>query len=132
MTGVNVPLLRKAVEWAEIESTKPRAESQWEQDAYRYDAGDAVTIDLETEETVIKCNTAYCIAGWTVAMTLRKGEYQDASGDVYSTRSKKFVADVEVRALEELGLETDRGLFDCQNTIQDVRRIAEELAGENL
>lgn len=130
MREVNVPLLRKGVEWAEVEACRPFAERAWDQQVYRASVG-AELYNPETQDYEIKCNTAYCIAGWTVAVTLGDNEQQSLTGDVLSLTGD-FIATVEGRALEMLGLEGDSGLFDCNNSIEEVRRIAEEIAGERL
>jgi hypothetical protein len=114
MTEVNIPLLRKAVEWAEAEAAKPRAECQWYQ---RFWVTPAVCVGRD-------CGTCFCIAGY-VGQAL---DARYADGD--------WVDDVHVSefACEALGL--DGGamelLFCGVNTIKDVRRIAEEIAGERL
>lgn len=112
MPEVNIPLLRKAVEWAEAEAAKPLPESQWYQGAFRQEKA---------------CGTAYCIAGYVAQM-------QDPryAKDVWA--GGKFVGET---AAEALGIKSSMGtepghLFYSGNTIEDVRRIAEDIAGERL
>lgn len=105
----NIPLLRKAVEWAEAEAAKPAADRQWYQE------------DYETPAEIIgrSCGTCFCIAGW-VCHTI-DGEVSDQPG---------------YRAADLLGIDPDKhhgtetGLFWDYNSIQDVRRIAEDIASE--
>lgn len=104
----NIPLLRKAVEWAEAEAAKPNDTGLWNQALWAFDTG---------------CGTAYCIAGWTV---------YEAAGETVPVGPR-----VEQRAMHLLGLTYDEAwrLFDCDLSIQDVRRIAGEIAaraGERL
>lgn len=126
-TEVNVPLLRKAVEWAEAEAAKPPELCEWEQNWWSlsvqvreqrryYD-------DLTPEEQrafnkAPTCGTCYCIAGYVAAQ---------AGARVAGWGMEDIATDL-------LGLDFDaaRRLFYSHNTIEDVRRIAEEIAGERL
>lgn len=112
MSDVNIPLLRKAVEWAEAEAAKPISEGAWYQKNF---------IEART------CGTTYCIAGWT--LHAHGWTNEEIMGD----------DDVAETAAVLLGIpmwdgEADAGshLFADNNTITDVRRIAEDLAGERL
>jgi hypothetical protein len=109
VTGpVDIPLLRKAVEWAEVEAAKPTEQCQWYQGAY----------DVPAYEVNRKCGTCYCIAGWVCLV---------ADGEV-----PEF--GIGPRAAELLGIPDEHnyegGLFWDTNTIEDVRRIAEGIAAE--
>lgn len=126
----DIPLLRKAVEWAEAENAKPLAECRWFQELYRV-KGDSIARD---------CGTAYCIAGYVAEISgcqwhpelfefllPEDGEWAPPSGTV----------GVHSRARRLLGLahEEAHDLFESGNTIEDVRRIAEQIAaraGERL
>lgn len=117
---VNVPLLRKAVEWAEAEAAKPEIESEWCQGVYA-ERGSALGRT---------CDTAYCIAGWTI----------HAAGE-----DPNLCSPAE-RAAELLGITIDEdlsgsetseagALFNGGNSITDVRTAAERIAaraGERL
>lgn len=113
----NIPLLRKAVEWAEAEAAKPKAERLWEQWDYI---------------TPKPCGTAYCIAGWVVATTapnvvLRDGSFE-RDGDYLSPFD-------EAKQLLGLTYHEAEDLFVEDNTIEDVREVAEQIAaraGERL
>lgn len=118
MSEFNLPLLRKAVEWAESEDRKPKPESEWFQTFF---AMPGVMIDRD-------CETAYCIAGYVAKSAGREANEFEDWDDI---------------AMELLGIDwTDAwerekggGLFAASNTIEDVRRIAENIAhkyGEEL
>jgi hypothetical protein len=126
----NIPLLRKAVEWAEAEAAKTDGTGLWNQAAY------AVATD---------CGTAFCIAGWTVANAAEDvtvgpyptgygteaGELQQAIHD----NGKPVVWESEAASL--LGLTDGEAwdLFNVDNDIHTVRRLAESIAarvGERL
>lgn len=109
---VNIPLLRKAVEWAEAEAAKGEM-SAWDQTTF--------------VETRALCGTAYCIAGYI-------GQMLDPAFVASAWSGEDLVSDV---AAEALGIAPSTGitpghLFYSGNTIEDVRRIAEDLAGERL
>jgi hypothetical protein len=109
----NLPLLRKAVEWAESEARKPEVESEWFQG---YFVMPGVVLDRE-------CETAYCIAGFVSKSAGREANETDDWDDI---------------AMDLLGItyedawvgESGAGLFSAGNTIEDVRRIAENIARE--
>jgi hypothetical protein len=114
----NLPLLRKAVEWAESEARKPEAESEWFQ-GWFVSRGEHVSRS---------CETAYCIAGYAVYI---------------SDFNVEQVGSPDESARELLGIDWDDawnrglgfGLFAASNTIEDVRRIAGNIAkkyGEEL
>jgi hypothetical protein len=130
--GVDVPLLRKVVEWAEVEAQKPFMERRWYQDAYYMKDGDTIYNPERDDFDVVRCGTAFCIAGWTVAETLGAGEAMNSGGDVVDSKTGRFIRDCEDRAREMLNISSDHGLFDCGLTIEEVRRIAEKIAGESL
>ncbi len=119
----NIPLLRKAVEWAEAEAAKTDGTGQWDQHFWAYRRTD--------------CQTSYCIAGF-VAMAAQPGAtaVESDSGDL------DLVIDGEVESWADTAqslLAITRAerldLFDGINTIADVRRAAEDIAaraGERL
>lgn len=134
MSEVNVPLLRKAVEWAETESQKPKELSEWYQGAWCSEPGKYSEF-VENNAFYQKaedCGTCYCIAGWVAAETQGKpislGLF---SGFVFVGGHSTHVSDIAAR---ELGLDCQQAndLFKATNSIQDVRRIAEKIAGERL
>lgn len=127
MSDVNIPLLRKAVEWAEAEAAKPKSECQWEQKYYVLPVPDETNLmgwyNAETVKQTRQalgrsddCGTCYCIAGYIAHVSGREFTYATA----------------EPIALEELGLTNDHNLFLASNSITTVREIAERIAGEKL
>lgn len=123
---VNIPLLRKAVEWAEAEAAKPPELCEWQQSMWITPRGDEPfsvpkyigTLTTSQRGRSRECGTCFCVAGFV--------QFQ-ADGIV--------TEDVADRAAELLGLSGDaqtHPLFTAFNTIADVRRIAESLAGERL
>lgn len=145
MSEVNIPLLRKCVEWAEAEAAKPDVECRWEQREYVTvpyirahniasrrmgdvpwvygnewcERRDALASELEPE-----CGTCYCIAGYV-------GQQLD---ERYARSATVDNRHVDSFARGALGLNSSQAeqLFDSDNSIEDVRRIAEEIAGERL
>jgi hypothetical protein len=118
----NIPLLRKAVEWAEAEAAKTDGTCLWDQGAW-------------AQET--DCGTAYCIAGFAAVNSIPNAhEVPDGFGyvDLYVDGEEAFWFDTGGRALGLTLFEAEK-LFHAQNTIADVRRIAEGIAaraGERL
>jgi hypothetical protein len=120
MNNVNIPLLRKAVEWAEAEAMKPPELCEWNQQMFV--SGETAT-SRQRMGKATDCGTCYCIAGW---VALQVGE--DPRGiDPDSVAAKAL--GIPNNWLDE-GL--NEHLFDASNSIEDVRRIAESLAGERL
>lgn len=132
--NLNIPLLRKGVEWVEEQEALPVMTRQWMQDMWVTSEEDRVA--CLTGET--GCGTAYCLAGW-VAMQ----KYPELAEIDFAWVNGKYLRSSDVAA-EELGLpgygvapeqyETSclHKLFSPHNTAADIRRIAEELAGEKL
>jgi hypothetical protein len=124
MSKFNLPLLRKAVEWAESEARKPEAESEWFQGAYAIEGGDISR----------HCGTAYCIAGF---VALHDGGH-DLTPDYIDGDDKASVARdlLGIDEYDAWGGDVDQdGLFAPYNRIEDVRDIAENIArkyGEEL
>ena len=129
---VNVPLLRKVVEWAETEDAKPVSLCQWEQQSFVTSYDEQEHARQMVEETVWakddsyyarlaskvpECGTCYCIAGYV--------------NEMHGNEPSDWRA-----AANLLGIPFDNGrlpmLFASGNTIEDVRRIAEDIAGEKL
>lgn len=114
---VNIPLLRKAVEWAEAEAERTdSARNQWE-------------VALADEAS--HCGTTFCVAGWTL-FKAGWSVSQIARADDALDQAATLLG-IPLWTAEE-SLKGDH-LFDGQNTIADVRRIAEEIAacaGERL
>lgn len=113
----NIPLLRKAVEWAEAEAQKPADQRLWEQR------------DYVTEKA---CGTAYCIAGYAVAISPNTKVLDDDWPVIGGTQIPWHDAG---RLLLGLSVFEGECLFDETNDIATVREIAERIAaraGERL
>jgi hypothetical protein len=139
-SNLNVPLLRKTVEWAESEAAKPRELCEWYQDSWASENEGFFDYYDENDEyqTYVKdpsCGTCFCIGGYVAHLTLQQGEHIAGSFIYRGNREVESIAD---RAARELGIVTEPGragylaLFAAGNTIEDVRIHAEELAGERL
>jgi hypothetical protein len=119
----NIPLLRKAVEWAEVEAKRPPQIRQWYQATYTVPEEDR--IDMLNHEP--GCGTAYCIAGYVGALLDER----------FANAAMTDTMHVEDFATDALGL-TDRQaclLFSGGNSIEMVRQVAEQIAesvGEKL
>lgn len=125
---VNIPLLRKAVEWAEASAAA--GDGEWYQGSWmNHNPVVAHNLGLRIWETKFRealetCGTAYCIAGYIGQLVDPRYEKTTWVGNTH----------VSIAAEEALGItheQADR-LFSGGNTIEDVRRIAEEIAGGPL
>lgn len=144
---INIPMLRKAVEWAEAQQLEAQLNdmlgviSEWNQGVW-------IARDDETNE----CGTSYCIAGYIVIQagykprwseddtwSLAWGQESVYVSDKYNN-TRLLISDVAARELgqtHECCCCCDEcylidALFDGTNKAEDIRRIAEELAGEKL
>ena len=137
MSEVNIPLLRKAVEWVEEQAQLPDDECQWVQSEWtavrignrildpEFDAGDYTREELLAIAQRGECETTYCVAGYIGVMLSDAYKY---------TWAPKNQPHVDVFAARALGIsENDKWrLFNATNSAEDVRRIAEEIAGQPL
>ena len=128
MTEPNIPLLRKAVEWVEAQAALPEIDREWMQSDWLATPHDRALWNFNlygqaAEVVAAHCGAAYCVAGWIA----------QGVDPRYATASEVdgvHAADVAAGAL---GLDGDQDvLFHGSNTAADVRRIAEEIAGERL
>lgn len=133
---VNIPLLRKAVEWAEAEAAKPAIDCQWVQDGWRtsprrraLELLDETPLEYSRgarSRLASHCETAYCIAGWTLHEAGWAAEkFGAADPDLISAEAAELLGIADWEG-------TEPHLFHEDNSIEDVRRIAEDLAGERL
>ena len=139
----NIPLLRKYVEWVEWQDTLPKHSDQREWDQNNWfrkiirrvkheepQPRDAQGRFMEYQEPNL-CQTKCCVAGRVV---LDAGFTMGNGGTIKKT--PKGQEEWKGRGCSELanhilGL-SEHNLFSASNTAQDVRRIAEGLAGERL
>lgn len=147
---LNVPLLRKAVEWVEHEAAKPEIDREWYQGTYvatprqhaRALAWWAVADDAELPEVdemaarlEPHCGTAYCVAGYVAQLV---DERFAGKSYIFAPDDPDADDDGDLHcsalAARELGLSMDQAydLFYAGNTAADVRRHAEGFAGEAL
>lgn len=126
---VDIPLLRKGLEWAEAEAAKPLENCEWHQSRWRSDPRElsrVIHFDDNGEMVVVEvtkspdCGTCFCLAGYL--MTEAGIEFNDNGFDN------------ETKGAELLGITLSQAsrLFAGGNTIGDLRTIAEEIAGERL
>jgi hypothetical protein len=134
MKAEMIPLLRKGVEWAEAEAQKPWIERRWWQNAYFTSAKSLATSLLlrtnlkptqqKQEQIAAHCGSCYCMAGWL--------------GQELDPRyvENEFVDGVHVAefVMKEMGFTRHEAseLFSGTNSIQTVRYLAEQIAGEPL
>lgn len=126
MSEVNIPLLRKVVEWAEAEHAKGKNHAgfplgEWYQ-------GHWVTWSASP------CGTSYCIAGYVgILEDDRLAELAKEGRWSYTHEDGEYVSSWTV-AQKALGLTQFQAadLFKATNTITQVRAIAERIAGEAL
>ena len=130
---VNIPLLRKAVEWVEAEAERPFGESEWDQKSWvkaYHEGSELFNPKTNCYEEVSTCGTAYCVAGYVGQ--LLEPAYRDSTW----VWNKDKGGDIHVSnfAQEQLGITPEEGfrLFHADNTAEDIRRIAESIAGEPL
>jgi len=133
MTEVNVPLLRKAVEWVESEVAKPWEIREWDQEDWVSDSHRDPEFRqyAESKDLNIKaahCGTAYCVAGYIAQLhnpVFEKNEMALIDGN--RVHSSDYAARL-------LGLDDQQAhrLFYGGNSAERVREVAEELAGERL
>jgi hypothetical protein len=124
---VNIPLLRKAVEWVEEQEKRPLHQRQWNQGHYvHYNIWAGLKVD-----DLGYCGTTYCVAGYVGQ--LLEPRYSDDALPV-GRLGEPDLPHVNDFAAEALGLTTPQAdlLFSGSNTASQVRRIAERLAGEKL
>ncbi|MGH3496304.1 MAG: hypothetical protein ACRDP1_02415 [Nocardioidaceae bacterium] len=118
----NIPLLRKALAWAEAEAAKPPDDRQWHQQYWRLTPREAYGRDM----TPPTCGTTYCLFGWVCYLSGKEtDEDRLADGHVY-TRARNLLG---------IDIDTANRLSADYNTIEDLRHLAEEIAasvGETL
>lgn len=145
MTEVNIPLLRKAVEWVEFQDALPMIDSEWQQNLWTASPRERsveITISAELagmpreQETKAinalepHCSTAFCVAGY-VAQLLDERYTKDNRVDgvhvsEFAARALGIPHTVDIKGV------TVPKLFWGGNTAEAIRDFAEELAGEKL
>ncbi len=132
---VNIPLLRKAVEWVEAQAALPVERREWDQTGWRRTYEDRQAVigggcgcePCRQYYAQPRCGTTYCVAGHLVV----------EAGYEWSSESNSYLANgrrVDDVAADMLGLGFGQAshLFNASNNARTVRRIAEDIAGERL
>lgn len=129
----NVPYLRKIVEWVETEA-KRTEDREWYQATWM-SPGNEAQVDFSGQ--IHFCDTACCVAG-KVAL-LEGWRPQTYNGDNSSGFTGNVIKGDETMhtsavAQNALGLTQDQAddLFEATNDAEDIRAIAEKIAGERL
>lgn len=124
MTEVNVPLLRKAVEWVEAQAEVDISERQWMQGVWA--TPEEQRVEYLNHEP--GCGTAYCVAGY-IGQLLNE-DYANHDWAIVDGESM-HVSDF---AEKQLGLTEFQGscLFSATNSPERIRALAEEYAGGPL
>lgn len=125
-TIIDVPLLRKAVEWVEAEAQKEWRDREWIQGSWF----------MVRESDTGFCGTACCVAGWVAmqdeSVTMEVGPYGEPTDRV--TTSGGHTMHVAEYARDRLGLEEWEAdvLFSGANDAEDIRHLAEQFVGDEL
>lgn len=134
---VNIPLLRKMVEWVETEEKLPSVKRTWYQGTWFRERIPNLVSDVVNLKEQGYCGTNMCIAGkivedagWEFVDPVPNGAFKYCYG---ATKDGVFKPIREV-AGDELGLDREKAnqLFQGWNRAPDLRRIAERYAGERL
>jgi hypothetical protein len=117
---LDVPLLRKAVEWVQTEAKRPVKESEWCQGEWRVFGRDMGRT----------CDTVYCVAGYVATVVGTKWvDYPSRDGSLYAGFFDSDDRSASVIARKALGLDADeaRALFHGNNSAKRVLEIAREI-----
>lgn len=122
MTDLNIPLLRKAVEWVEEQDKLDIKVREWMQNIVI--VPESVRISTYGHEQ--GCGTAYCVAGYVAQLTDERFRVGVHTGDAINVAQAAL-------GLSDYCVDNGcSGLFQANNTAEDIRRIAEDIAGEAL
>lgn len=145
----NIPLLRKAVEWVETQDALPEIDREWEQEVYLsppehrafkmirlsgLTALDPYTIRPLVDRLAPHCGTGYCVAGHIAATIDSRYLTTEAVDYPHGFEYLGRAVHSSVVAKEAMGLTGAQAgeLFAGGNTARDIRRVAENVAGERL
>lgn len=115
---LDVPLLRKVVEWAEAEAARPIEECEWNQELW-------AVAGVEIERT---CGTAFCVAGKLISDADGADSLNALSGVGCIQRGAELLGVSSQDVWSQGRYDEPQGLFAPGNTIADVRAEAAELA----
>lgn len=130
---VNVPLLRKALEWVEYQASLPLIDREWRQEGFITLPENIAAMMLKftpvyegtkLEQVANHCGTAYCVAGYV-------GQLLEPAYALDEFHGGQHVGEF---AKQELGLTNGQAdaLFDGCNSAQTIRALCEQFAGEAL
>lgn len=124
--SVNVPLLRKAVEWVESQPEVPRPR-------HSLHDHDEVYWDQEVWGRKQHCGTALCLAGYVTWLEGWKPVASNSPRGGFTARDGEtaYIPDLAVELLGITKQQSDE-LFFGGNTAADIRSVAEKIAGEPL
>lgn len=134
-TPLNVPLLRKAVEWVEEQDALDLSVAHHQallegSPSYEHDHGTDRWWNQQTWLKASDCGTAMCLAGFVVTLAGYEPTY-DAAYCALPGKYKVTVSDTAQQLLGLSDLQAGR-LFAPNNTAADIRELAEAYAGEKL
>lgn len=124
-----IPLLRKGVEWVEEQDKLDPRIREWMQSEW------TITRESRVEEHrhPAECGTGRCLAGYLGYQLDQNAFKQDwmhpETGEFVDTYVQR-VMDIEASGYDEDGAYHD--LWAGENTAEDIRRIAEKIAGQRL
>lgn len=134
--SVNIPLLRKAVEWVEWQELLPEKKRTWVQGTWTSlvtKAGLPLRSDRAAERVLSSgrwtCQTSMCVAGWVALETGWKPTL--INGMVEKNGIMQHVQEI---AAKELGIASywAERLFSGSNDAKSIRHYAELAAEERL
>lgn len=139
MSELNIPLLRKTVEWVEEQETLPIQLREWQQGSWfrqvteeelKYEYG------VELVANAPWCDTTMCFAG-KIAWDAGWKPVWTSEHEAARCEKNGEIKDVSHVAAELLGIPhpedwSDIELFDAGRSAATLRYLAEDLAGEAL
>lgn len=149
MTEVDIPLLRKVVEWVDEQDKIPEIDREWLQRTWHAASHDHAlhlashlpNVDYDLVRSLADvlqphCGTAYCAAGYVAHLDgmLKDNDNAFVSQPDHPDADDDGEISISQYAKERLGLtETQAAaMFNGANTAAQVRHYAEKAAGERL
>ena len=131
--ALNIPLLRKQVEWVEAQEQRAGSERHWFQSSWTKGLIGLAQQDLNDPY----CGSAMCVAGKVSFDAGWKPIWdQEADGHKYAVYAAKggVTMSIDQIAQDELGITIEQAelLFAGYNNASDIRTYAEAIAGERL
>ena len=131
---IDIPKLRKLVEWVEEQDVLAESDRVWDQELwFHQDRSVVVAIEALHNKYDPYCGTSMCAAG---KLAFDDGWKPVWDSDGHSDRAEKDGVEKYYSQIgaEVLGLayEAEYELFNANNNAGDIRAIAEDYAGERL